>query len=128
MKLEEILNQFGFKSQITCKEPKMFFWDEDLFTKYTEWEYLNSKTKEVDEVYNMSEFILLHNDTGIRFRVIYSESYYGDELDYKFIQVFVIFKNGKKSIIKSLDLTNQSFSTHSGTYVFNSILKNRKQI
>jgi len=94
-----------------------------MFTKYTEWEYLKSKTKEVDEVYNMSEFILLHIKTGIRFRVIYSESYYGDILDYKFIQVFVIFKNGKKSIIKSLDLINRTFSTHSSTYDFNSILK-----
>ena len=123
MKLKEILNQFGLQSEITCKEPNFNFWDEDVFSKYTEWEYLKSKTKEVDEVYNMSEFILLHNNTGIRFRVIYSESYYGDILDYKFIQVFVIFKNGKKSIVKSLDLRNQSFSTFSGTYDFNSIFK-----
>jgi hypothetical protein len=125
MDLEEIIKQFGFNKEITCKEPNFNFWDEDVFSKYTEWEYLKSNTKEVDEVYNMSEFILLHNNTGIRFRIIYSESYYGDILDYKFIQVFVIFKNGKKSIIKSLDLINQTFSTHSGSYDFNSILKNR---
>lgn len=123
MELERIIKQFGFSKQITCKEPNFNFWNENEFTQYTEREYLKSKTKEVDEVYNMSEFILLHNNTGIRFRVIYSESYYGDILDYKLIQVFVIFKNGKKSILKSLDLKNQSFSTHSGTYDFNSILK-----
>ena len=75
--MNKVLNHFGFKKKITCKEPNFNFWDEKDFLKYTESEYLNSPTKEVDEVYRMSEFILLHKKTGIRLRVIYSENYFG---------------------------------------------------
>ena len=91
---EKVLKQIGLKSEIICKEPDFYFWDEKEYLKYTEREYLNSPTKEVDEVYRMSEFILLQKRTGIRLRVIYSENYYGDELDYKIIQVFVILNDG----------------------------------
>ena len=123
MKLEEILNQFGFKSEITCKEPNMNFWDEKEYLKYTEREYLNSKTKEVDEVYRMSEFILLNYKTGIRFRVIYSENYFGDELDYKIIEVFVILIDGTYKSVLELNLDKQTIKTEDGLVDFISVLK-----
>ena len=123
MKLEKILNQFGLKSEITCKEPNMNFWDEKEYLKYTEREYLNSKTKEVDEVYRMSEFILLNYKTGIRFRVIYSENYFGDELDYKIIEVFVLLIEGTYKSILELNLDKQTIKTEDGLVDFSSILK-----
>ena len=123
MKLEKILNQFGLKSEITCKEPNMNFWDEKEYLKYTEREYLNSKTKEVDEVYRMSEFILLNYKTGIRFRVIYSENYFGDELDYKIIEVFVLLIDGTYKSILELNLDKQTIKTEDGLVDFSSILK-----
>jgi hypothetical protein len=123
MKSEEILNQFGFKSQITCKEPNMYFWDDKEYLKYTEREYLNSKTKEVDEVYRMSEFILLNYKTGIRFRVMYSENYFGDELDYKIIEVFVLLNDGTHKGVLELNLDNQTIKTEDGMVDFSSILK-----
>jgi hypothetical protein len=123
MKLEEILNQFGLKSEITCKEPNMYFWDEKEYLKYTEREYLNSKTKEVDEVYRMSEFILLNHKTGIRFRVIYSENYFGDELDYKIIEVFVLLIDGTYKSVLELNLDKQTIKTEDEVVDFSSILK-----
>jgi hypothetical protein len=123
MKLEEILNQFGLKSEITCKEPNMYFWDDKEYLKYTEREYLNSKTKEVDEVYRMSEFILLNYKTGIRFRVIYSENYFGDELDYKIIEVFVLLIDGTYKSVLELNLDKQTIKTEDGVVDFSSILK-----
>jgi hypothetical protein len=123
MKSEEILNQFGLKSEITCKEPNMYFWDEKEYLKYTEREYLNSKTKEVDEVYRMSEFILLNYKTGIRFRVIYSENYFGDELDYKIIEVFVLLNDGTYKSVLELNLDKQTIKTEDGVVDFSSILK-----
>jgi len=123
MKLEKILNQFGLKSEITCKEPNLNFWDEKEYLKYTEREYLNSKTKEVDEVYRMSEFILLNYKTGIRFRVIYSENYFGDELDYKTIEVFLILIDGTYKSVLELNLDKQTIKTEDGLVDFSSILK-----
>lgn len=123
MKLEKILNQFGLKSEITCKEPNMNFWNEKEYLKYTEREYLNSKTKEVDEVYRMSEFILLNYKTGIRFRVIYSENYFGDELDYKIIEVFVILIDGTYKSVLELNLDKQTIKTEDGLVDFISVLK-----
>lgn len=123
MKLEKILNQFGLKSEITCKEPNMNFWDEKEYLEYTEREYLNSKTKEVDEVYRMSEFILLNYKTGIRFRVIYSENYFGDELDYKIIEVFVLLIDGTYKSVLELNLDKQTIKTENGLVDFSSILK-----
>jgi hypothetical protein len=123
MKSEEILNQFGLKSEITCKEPNMYFWDDKEYLKYTEREYLNSKTKEVDEVYRMSEFILLNYKTGIRFRVIYSENYFGDELDYKIIEVFVLLNDGTYKSVLELNLDKQTIKTEDGVVDFSSILK-----
>jgi len=123
MKLEKILNQFGLKSEITCKEPNMYFWDDKEYLKYTEREYLNSKTKEVDEVYRMSEFILLNYKTGIRFRVIYSENYFGDELDYKIIEVFVLLNDGTYKSVLELNIDKQTIKTENGLVDFSSILK-----
>ena len=123
MKIEKILNQFGLKSEITCKEPNMYFWDDKEYLKYTEREYLNSKTKEVDEVYRMSEFILLNYKTGIRFRVIYSENYFGDELDYKIIEVFVLLIDGTYKSVLELNLDKQTIKTENGLVDFSSILK-----
>lgn len=123
MSLEKILNQFGLKSEITCKEPNMNFWDEKEYLKYTEREYLNSKTKEVDEVYRMSEFILLNYKTGIRFRVFYSENYFGDELDYKIIEVFVILNDGVYKNVLELHLDEKTIKTEDGLVDFSSVLK-----
>ncbi len=123
MSLENILNHFGLKSEITCKEPNMYFWDDKEYLKYTEREYLNSKTKEVDEVYRMSEFILLNYKTGIRFRVMYSENYFGDELDYKIIEVFVILNDGTYNSVIELNLDKQTINTEDGVVDFSSILK-----
>jgi hypothetical protein len=123
MKLEKILNQFGLKSEITCKEPNMNFWDEKEYLKYTEREYLNSKTKEVDEVYRMSEFILLNYKSGVRFRVIYSENYFGDELDYKIIEVFVLLIDGTYKSVLELNIDKQTIKTEDGLVDFSSILK-----
>jgi hypothetical protein len=121
--MNKVLNHFGFKKKITCKEPNFNFWDEKEFLKYTESEYLNSPTKEVDEVYRMSEFILLHKRTGIRLRVIYSENYYGDELDYRIIEVFVILIDGEKNNVVELNVENKTITTDTGITNFKSIWK-----
>ena len=123
MKFEEILSQFGLQSEITCKEPNMYFWNEKEYLKYTEREYLNSKTKEVDEVYRMSEFILLNYKSGVRFRVIYSENYFGDELDYKIIEVFVILTDGVYKNVLELNLDERTIKTEDGLVDFSSVLK-----
>ena len=121
--MNKVLLHFGFKKKITCKEPNFNFWDEKEFLEYTESEYLNSPTKEVDEVYRMSEFILLQKRTGIRLRVIYSENYYGDELDYRIIEVFVILNDGKKNNVVELNVENKTITTDKGIINFKSIWK-----
>ena len=71
----------------------------------------------------MSEFILLQKRTGIRLRVIYSENYYGDELDYKIIQVFVILNDGKINNVLELNVENKTITTDEGIINFKSIWK-----
>ena len=71
----------------------------------------------------MSEFILLHKRTGIRLRVIYSENYYGDELDYRIIEVFVILIDGKKNNVVELNVENKTITTDKGIINFKSIWK-----
>ncbi|MHA8074935.1 hypothetical protein ACRZ9O_10425 [Aquirufa sp. HETE-40SA] len=120
---EKVLNQIGFQKEITCKEPNFNFWNDEEYLKYTEREYLNSPTKEVDEVYRMSEFILLQKSTGIRLKVIYSENYYGNELDYKIIEVFVIMNDGKRIQVLDLNVDKKTIVSDEGNIDFKSIWK-----
>ncbi len=126
MGLEKILSEIGLKQKITCKEPNFNFWDEKDFSRYSESDYLNSNTREVDEVYRMSEFILLHKSSGIRMRVIYSESYFGDEVDYTICNVFVISKGVKRCEVLDVDLDKEIIFTEIGDIPFKSTSKRIK--
>jgi hypothetical protein len=123
MGIGKILNKIGLKENITCKEPNFYFWDEKDFSRYSESDYLNSETREVDEVYRMSEFILLHKSSGIRMRVIYSESYYGDELDYTICNLFVISKGNKRCEVFDVNFDKELISTEIGDISFKSTSK-----
>jgi hypothetical protein len=54
---------------------------------------------------------------------MYSENYFGDELDYKIIEVFVLLNDGTHKGVLELNLDNQTIKTEDGMVDFSSILK-----
>jgi hypothetical protein len=63
----------------------------------------------MDEVYRMHESVLLHYSTGIRFVMVTSENYNGDEVTYKLGSPFINTLDGTKYFIEDIDLENQLF-------------------
>jgi hypothetical protein len=123
MSLKEIFKSVGLKGKYVCKEPNFYFWDENEFTTYTEPSYYESELKEMDEVYRMNESVLLHYSTGIRFVMVTSENYYGDEVTYKLDSPFINKIDGTKYFIKDIDLENQQFITVGNKISFDQVKK-----
>ncbi len=109
MSLKEIFKSVGLEQKYVCHEPNFYFWDENEFMSYTEPSYYDSEIKEMDEVYRMHESVLLHYSTGIRFVMVTSENYNGDEVTYKLDSPFINTLDGTKYLIENIDLENQLF-------------------
>ncbi len=100
---EKLLHAIGLKPHMEWREDGPPIYDEEAFHQYVEPAYRNSALRESDEVYRMSEIHLLHKESGVRVRMTTSEGYYGDRVDYKVIEVFVVLKGGGRYDVIGLD-------------------------
>jgi len=124
MSLEKIFYAVGLEQKYVCREPNFYFWDKNEFRSYTEPSYYESENKEMDEVYRMHESVLLHYSSGIRFVMLTSENYYGDEVTYSLCRPFVKKLDGKRYSLEAIDFTHQQFITEEGKISFDQVNKN----
>lgn len=100
---ENVLAEIGLKPLMEWREDGPPIFDEEAFHQYVDPAYRNSALRESDAVYRMFEVNLLHKESGVRVRMTTSEGYYGDRVDYKVIDVFVILKGGRRYDVIGLD-------------------------
>ena len=93
-------------------------YEDSQFKKYISIEYLNSQRKQSDEIYRMFEITLLHIHSGLRLVYTTTESYYGDSVDYKLIDIFIITLLKKRLEIKDVDFGKEVFFTTNGMMPF----------
>lgn len=119
MSIDSILSQLGLKKRYICNADSDFhFWDEQDFKYYNSVEYQNSQQKEDDEFYRMHESVLMHRKTGIRFSLLSSENYVGDEVTYTLFGPFVLTLNGERRSLEEVDFANKLFKTAGQTIPF----------
>ncbi len=123
--VDKILNTIGLKRTIVAKEPEFYVCDKTQFVSYVSKEYQNSELQKTDEVYRMHEQILLHNETGLRFRYSTYENYVGDEVEYKFIEMFVLnIKNQRIEIIE-VNMEKRMVVSKEGVFLFDELSKSK---
>ena len=123
MTLEIILAKAGLQKEYTCKEPNSRFWDKSVYRYYTTNEYLSSSRAEADSVYGMFEGHLLHLKTGLRFSMLGTESYYGDEVTYKITSAYILTEGRKRIYIDDLNWDTEIFFSGDEQIPFNQTLK-----
>ena len=118
-KKEEILSTLGIQEIMIEKNVEVF--DRDQFHLYTPHDYFSSSRKEMDEVYRMSETVLLHKESGLRLEYLTTESYDGDEYRYRFRSMFIITKSRKKMDVTDVDFEKEMFITVEGEIPFSAV-------
>ncbi len=98
-------------------------YDESKFRRYVTDEYKNSQRKEQDEMYRIFEINLLHLDSGLRLRFSTSESYDGETLEYKFMDMFVITSSGEQMEVVDVDFMKHIFYSETNEIPFSSVTK-----
>jgi hypothetical protein len=122
--VNKLLTRIGLKRRILAKDPKFYVCDKNLFTEYVSKEYLqNTELREMDEVYSMHEQILLHKDSGLRFRYSTYENYDGDEVEYKFIEMFVLNILNQKLEVFEINMRTRIVITKEGEISFDKLSK-----
>jgi hypothetical protein len=81
------------------------------FQVYAPPDYEGSERQSMDDVYRMRELVLLHRSSGLRLEYLASESYYGDEVRYRFRSVFVITMTDAKLEVTAADFENKMLAT-----------------
>ena len=87
----------------------------------TPGEYLQSERKEQDEIYRMSERVLLHKASGLRLTYLTTESYYGDEYRYRLRDIFIISNRNKRIPVTGVDFSSSQFVTPDGVIPFGEV-------
>ena len=124
MNMKNILKSAGLNGKYVCKSPDFYFWDETRYRTYTEPSYYTSKEKEMDEFYRMHESVILHFETGIRFVMLTSEDYLGDEVTYSLCRPFIKTKEGNRLDLEDIDLYNKLFITDIEKIPFEFVIRN----
>lgn len=91
------------------------------FHVYVPADYEGSERQSMDDVYRMRELVLLHRASGLRLEYLASESYYGDEVRYRFRSVFVITKSGDRLDVMAVDFRDQTIATPKENFSFKNI-------
>ena len=115
-KQDQILSTIGFTIR-----PDAISYEEGQFRKYISREYLNSERRQTDEIYRMFELTLLHMDSGLRIVYTTTESYFGDSVEYKVIDMFIITLTQKRLEIADVDFIKEVFFTTSGVIPFTGV-------
>ena len=108
IKQDKILSTIGLKRLMFSDS---VFNNKSKFKRYITSEYRESHRKEMDEVYRMFEFNLLHIDSGLRLTLTETESYDGESVEYKVISMFITTSSGKKLIVLDADFARRIFYT-----------------
>lgn len=122
-KQDQILYSIGFTRDPVSGTPSFRDLDMDSFKWYVPSDYENSERKDKDEVYRMSEVVLLHPDTGIRIEYITSESYDGERTSYFFRDIFIITNEREIFSIYGVDFKKKVFITKTRKIPFSDVDK-----
>ncbi len=110
-KYNEILSIIGLKRHMVSQAPNFYAYDSRQFRQYVPNDYRGSEREEADEIYRMSEFVLLHKILGLRICYLTSESYDGETMDYNLKDIFIITKTGKRLKVLDIDFDKELFIT-----------------
>ena len=110
-KQDKILSAIGLKRLMIWQPPIVSVYDKSKFKNYVTSEYKESKRKEMDEVYSMSEFNILHIDSGLRLTLTTCESYFGETVEYKVIRMFITTSLGEELEVLDANFENEIFYT-----------------
>ncbi len=110
---ERILSSIGLKLG-----DNTISYEESQFNKYISREYLNSERRQSDDIYRMFELTLLHRDSGLRIVYTTTESYYGDSVEYKVIDMFILSLTQKRLELTDVDFIKKVFLTTSEVIPF----------
>ncbi len=91
--------------------PDIFHYPEEDFVRYISHEYLASERYQTDEVYRMHEGNLLHKDSGLRITYTTTEDYYGEHVEYKVIDLFIVTSGGERAEVVNVDFERRIFDT-----------------
>jgi hypothetical protein len=120
-KQDDILSVIGLKRLMVWKSTINSIYDENKFKCYVSSEYRNSKRKEMDEFYRISEITLLHKDTGLRMGYVTSESYDGETVEYKLRGIFIITSQGEHCNVLDVDFNKKIFFTSINQIAFSKV-------
>ncbi len=122
-KQDNLLSKIGLKSYMVLGSYSSMIYDRSQFVSYVSSEYKNSQRKEVDEVYRMSEIIILHNTTGLRIGYTTTKSF--DEVveEYKLNDIFIITNTNESHNVMDMDLDKEVFFLKNNTIPFREVSK-----
>ena len=124
--INQILISVGLKRRIIAKHPQFYVCNKTQFIEYVSKQYQqNSELREMDEVYSMCEQILLHKESGLRFRYSTYENYIGDEVEYKLIEMFVL--NSLNQLLEPIEVNMRTrvVVTKKGQFSFDELSKSK---
>ncbi len=112
----EILSRIGLKTVMSD-------YNRNHFLVYVPQDYPGSERAAMDAHYRMSEIVLLHKETGLRIEYLATESYYGDEVRYRFKSMFIITQAGNRLPVSEVDFYREEVITPEGTWPFKALEK-----
>ncbi len=121
-----ILSKIGLQDIMIWQDHDDYIFGEKIFDTYVSEEYHNSTRKETDEVYRLSEIVVIHKLSGTRIEYVISENYTGNKCEYKVQDVFIITLQNKRVKISNIDFSKQYFVTSEGKIPFSEIEKSSK--
>ena len=131
IKQDKILSAIGLKRLMVWQAPTYSIYDKNKFKNYVTQEYKESQRKEDDEFYRMFEVTLLHLDSGLRITLSTSESYDGETVEYKLMNIFIITNDMGQLEVLDADFEKRVFYTEGKEIPFSevniSITKNLKK-
>ena len=107
-KQDKILSTIGLKRLMNSDA---VFNNKRKFKRYVTSKYRESKRAEMDEVYRIFQFNILHIDSRLRLTITTTESYDGETVEYKVIWMFIITLSGEKLEVMDADFEKKLFYT-----------------
>ncbi len=105
-KQDKILSTIGLKRLMISDS---VYDNKSKFKRYVTSEYRESKRAEMDEVYRMFEFNVIHIDSGLRLTLTTSESYDGETVEYNVVRMFIITSSGEKLEVMDANFEKKIF-------------------
>jgi len=111
-KQDQILSKIGLERVMVWHYQHYFpVYDEEKFKNYVTSEYEESQRKKTDECYRISEFNILHIDSGLRLTLTEHESYDGESEEYKVIRMYITTSIGEELEVVDANFKNEIFYT-----------------